>query len=233
VANPSLSVSGPMSVTLEVPVPPLHTVSGSVTRNGAQPVVTSCSYVSFQGMNQYIAATLSFTHATDSRFDAVWVVPCSNSSTTNWTFSAQLYPGTYSVTVKKSGQSNLPSWDTVANPSLSVSGPMSVTLEVPVPPLHTVSGSVTRNGAQPVVTSCGYVSFQGMNQYIAAILTFTHLTDARFSSTAVVPCSSSSATNWTYSTQLYPGTYSVTVKKSGQSNLPAWDTVAVERLQVP
>ena len=228
VANASFAVTGPQSgVVFEVPVPPQHATTGSVTRNGVSPVVTNCSWVTFNGTSQYVAAYLNFGHLTDTRYNSTAVVPCASSTTSAWTFSTLLYPGTYKVTLQKTGQSNLPSWDTVANASFAVAGPQSgVVFEVPVPPQHATTGSVTRNGVSPVVTNCSWVTFNGTSQYVAAYLSFVHATDTRYNSSAVVPCASSTTSAWTFSTQLYPGTYKVTVQKTGQSNLPVWDTVA-------
>ncbi len=237
VVNSNFSVSSAQSgVVFDVTVPPQYTVSGNVTRNGATPTVSSCYYVG--GTTGYAAASLSFKHATDSRFDTSVYVPCSNSTSSTFAFSAQLYPGNYTVTVPNwSGYSttNLPAWDTVVNSTFSVSSAQSgVVFDVPVPPQYTVSGTLTRNGATPTVSSCYYVG--GTTGYAAASLSFKHLTDSRYDASTYVPCSNSTSSTFNFTVLLYPGVYEVTVPNwSGYSttNLPAWDTVVVNRLQVP
>ncbi len=235
VVNPAFVVSGPQSnVTLDVPVPPLHAVSGRLTRNGATPMLeTACSYV-----DQNIVS-LSFEHATDARFNTGASVRCESATASSmFRFAVDLYPGTYKVTVQRPDSydvpSNLPRWATVVNPAFVVSGPQSnVTLDVPVPPLHAVSGRLTRNGATPMLqTACSYV-----DQNIVS-LSFEHATDARFNTGASVRCESATASSmFRFAVDLYPGTYKVTVQRPDSydvpSNLPRWDTVVVERLQVP
>ncbi|MBL8952675.1 MAG: hypothetical protein JNK82_17985, partial [Myxococcaceae bacterium] len=145
-------------LVLEVPVPALHTVSGRVTRNGATPeLIDPCQYP-----NEGIIG-IDFTHTTDNRFNGGAYVRCTGASTTHpFTFSTELYPGTYKVTVRAPDSydqaSNLPRWSTVVNPGFVVSGAMAnVTLEVPVPALHAVSGRITRNGATPeLIDPCQY-----------------------------------------------------------------------------
>ena len=56
-----------------------------------------------------------------------------------------------------------------------------------------------------------------------------HLSDARFSATTAVNC-----TTRDFSIALYPGTYTVTLGPDTDSTtLPSWSTVVVERLLVP
>ncbi|MHB8878266.1 MAG: hypothetical protein ACYC8T_31610, partial [Myxococcaceae bacterium] len=197
----------PASLVLNVPVPPLHLVSGKVTLNGADPVAASCTTATY-----YSRATVKFEHATDSRFDqTLYVGTCAN-TTDPFTFSGQLYPGTYKVTVAKyTGSyalgSNLPGWSTVSSTSFTVSGPMSnVVFNVPVPPLHTVSGKVTLNGADPVAASCTTATY-----YSRATVAFEHVTDSRFNQTLYVGTCANTTDPFTFSGQLYPGTYKVTV----------------------
>ncbi|MBL8954751.1 MAG: hypothetical protein JNK82_28495, partial [Myxococcaceae bacterium] len=235
VVNPAFVVSGPLAnVTLDVPVPALHAVSGRVTRNGATPeLIDPCQYP-----NEGIIG-IDFTHTTDTRLNGGAYVRCTGASTTHpFTFSTELYPGTYKVTVRAPDgydqASNLPRWSTVVNPAFVVSGPLSnVTLEVPVPMLHAVSGRITRNGATPLLSDpCQYP-----NEGIIGI-EFDHLTDTRFNGGADVRCTGASTTHpFTFSTELYPGVYEVTVRAPDSydqaSNLPRWSTKVVERLRVP
>lgn len=97
-------------------------------------------------------------------------------------------------------------------------------LDVPVPPLHTVSGTVTVNGAPIQLDPNG-----GFCSGSTATLTFTHLTDSRFNASTTVAC-----TTWAFSLSLYPGTYRVTVgSDTDGTTLPNWSTVVVEALLVP
>jgi len=138
------------NLILDVPVPPQHTITGRVTRNGVSPTVTSCSA-------GYSRATLQFTHVSDSRFNASTSVPYCTVTSDPFDFTVNLYPGTYKVTVSKPTtrtESNLPSWSTEVTASFMVSAPQTnVVFDVPVPPQHAVSGRITRNGVNPTVTS--------------------------------------------------------------------------------
>lgn len=51
---------------------------------------------------------MTFTSAANSNYNTSVVVPC-NGATTPFAWNAQLYPSTYSVSVR-GGLSNLPSW---------------------------------------------------------------------------------------------------------------------------
>ncbi len=223
VANPAFLVSGPATnVVFDVPVPPQHTVSGRVTKNGMDPGATLCSTST--------RAQLTFTNSADARFNASTTVAGCAATTDPYTFSVDLYPGTYRVTVDRgtSGGSTLPTWSTVANPAFVVSAPATnVVFDVPVPPQHTVSGRVTKNGADPGATLCSTST--------RAELQFTHLTDSRFNATTTVPGCSMTTDPYTFTIALYPGVYRVTVSRgtSGGSTLPSWSTVVVPRLQVP
>ena len=107
-------------MVFNVPVPPLHLVSGKVTLNGVDPVAATCTTSTY-----YTRATVAFEHTTDSRFDqTLYVGTCAN-TTDPFTFTGQLYPGTYKVTVAKyTGSyalgSNLPGWTTVAVERLTI-----------------------------------------------------------------------------------------------------------------
>src|SRR5207249_4501539 len=136
------------------PVPPLYTVSGNVTRNGANPSATYCAYSTY-------GIRLDYTRTTDSRYDQTYYTTC-NTSGAAWTFSTQLYPGTYKVTAQRysSNTDNLPSWSTVVSTSFTVSGGQSgVSFDIPVPAQYAVSGKVTRNGSNPSATYCAYSTY--------------------------------------------------------------------------
>ncbi|MFZ5442305.1 MAG: hypothetical protein ACOZQL_20015 [Myxococcota bacterium] len=222
---PSFTVQAAQSgVVLNVLVPTQHTVSGTVRVNGATPAaLTSC------GNWQYI----QFKHVTDSRYDTTARFGVGSGSCTYgtaWTWTAQLYPGTYKVTVEQDNNTSaLPEWNTEVLPSFTVQAAQSgVVLDVMVPPQRTVSGTVRINGATPTaLTSCGNW------QYIQ----FKHLTDSRYDTTARFGVGSGSCTYgtaWTWTAQLYPGTYEVTVEQDNNTSaLPEWDTVVVGRIAVP
>ncbi|MHB8877888.1 MAG: hypothetical protein ACYC8T_29695, partial [Myxococcaceae bacterium] len=71
--------------------------------------------------------------------------------------------------------------------------------------------------------------------YDRASIVFDHATDTRYDATLSVPYCSGSNTPFSFTGQLYPGTYKVTVRKSSYdtNNLPSWDSVVVERLAIP
>ncbi|PZR08955.1 MAG: hypothetical protein DI536_24025 [Archangium gephyra] len=175
-------------------------------------------------------ARITFDHTTDTRFSsATDVLGCTNLNDP-YTFTTQLYPGTYKVTVTRggSGGSTLPNWATVSSTSFTVNAPQAnVVFDVPIPPLHTVSGRITINGMDAVATLC--------SSSTRARITFEHLTDTRFSSATDVLGCTNLTDPYDFTTQLYPGIYKVTVTRgsSGGSTLPSWATVAVARLQVP
>ena len=100
----------------------------------------------------------------------------------------------------------------------------SVTLDLPLPPQHTVSGVVKVNSATPVLTYCGGYS---------GTVYFDHLTDSRFSTSTYLPCDGT--TPWQWTVKLYPGTYKIRVNGNSywSGTFPDWEVVAVERLLVP
>lgn len=135
-------------------------------------------------------------------------------------------------------ESNLPNWDTEVSSSFTVSGARAnVVLDVPVPPQHLVSGRVTRNGLNPVVTGSCTTS----SPYWRAIIRFTHLTDTRFSRTVFVRGCTQPTDAFDFSTELSPGTYSVsvgtlfagTINYVISTNLPSWDAVVVSAITIP
>ncbi len=112
--------------------------------------------------------------------------------------------------------------------------PANLVLEVPVPPRYAVAGKVTRNGVNPTAQYCDTSSY-----YARAEINFEHTTDSRFNSIANVAGCTNPSDAFNFSTQLYPGTYKVTVRRSSydasyaSTNLPDWPTVVVDRLLVP
>ncbi|MBM4783737.1 MAG: hypothetical protein GQE15_39210, partial [Archangiaceae bacterium] len=226
VVNAMFTVSAPASnVVFDVPVPPRHTVTGVVTRNGMLPTLTgSCGSQTY-----YSRATITFTHTTDSRFNAAVSVGNCAATTDAFDFTASLYPGMYRVTVTKPTSylvdSNLPNWSTEVTATFNVTGPASnVIFDVPVPPRHTVTGAVARNGMIPTLTgSCGSQTY-----YSRATIAFTHTTDTRFNTTVSVGNCTSPTEPFNFTASLYPGVYKVTISKPSSylvdSNLPNWST---------
>ncbi|MBI3185675.1 MAG: hypothetical protein HYZ28_26345 [Myxococcales bacterium] len=212
VVNPSLTVSGPTSgLTLNVVQAPKVSVSGVVTLNGAQPT-SNCSTSD--------RATVYFKSAANPNYDASIAVPC-NGATTPFTFSGQVYPSTYEVSVR-GGLSNLPSWTVVVNPSLTVSGPTSgLTLNVVQAPKVSVSGVVTLNGGQPT-SNCSTSD--------RATVYFKSKSNSNYDATIPVPCSGAT-TPFTFSGQVYPSTYEVSVR-GGLSNLPSWTVLVNTSLTI-
>ncbi|WNG40715.1 hypothetical protein F0U61_48765 [Archangium violaceum] len=209
VAIPELKVTGPMS-NVEAALRPV-TVSGKVTLNGATPQQSaSCDDD---------AATVTFTETTHGT-TATALIPC---SAKDFSFSLQVMPGTYSVSVSKyqPDSSNLPSGTFVAIPKLKVTGPTS-NVEAALRPV-TVSGKVTLNGATPQQSaSC---------DDDAATVTFTETTHGT-TATALIPCS---AKDFSFSLQVMPGTYSVSVSKyqPDNSNLPFGSFTVAQRIAIP
>ncbi len=217
-----LVVSAPRTANFDIPVPAQHTVSGVVTRNGVAPAVTSPSCV--QGSDSVLR--LDFTNTADSRFNASTYIGCNGRSTSSWTYSLQLHPGTYRVVATRDTltfSSNLPAWTTTVEMGLVVSAARTANFDIPVPAQHTVSGVVTRNGVAPVVTSSSCV--QSSDSVLR--LDFTNTTDSRFNASTYIGCNGRSTSSWMYSLQLYPGTYRVVALRDSttfSSNLPAWTT---------
>jgi len=212
VTNPSLTITSAISnVTLNVVQAPAVTVSGVVTFNGAQPT-SSCSSSD--------RATITFTSASNSNYNTSMVVPC-NGATTPFAFTGQLYPSTYSVSVR-GGLSNLPGWAIVTNPSLTITSAISnLTLNVVQAPAVTVSGTVTHNGAQPT-SNCSSSD--------RATVTFTSAANSNYNTSVVVPCNGAT-TPFAWTAQLYPSTYSVSVR-GGLSSLPGWSIVTNPSLTI-
>ncbi|WNG51144.1 hypothetical protein F0U60_48715 [Archangium minus] len=209
VAIPKLKVTGPMS-NVEAALRPV-TVSGKVTLNGATPQQSaSCDDV---------AAFVTFTETTHGKTDTTYI-PC---NAKDFSFSLQVMPGTYRVSVSehRPDDTNLPSGTFVATPELKVTGPTS-NVEAALRPV-TVSGKVTLNGATPQQSaSCDDVT---------ASVSFTETTYGT-TATTFIPCS---AKDFSFSIQVMPGTYSVSVSKyqPDNSNLPFGSFTVAQRIAIP
>jgi predicted ester cyclase len=213
--------SAQSGVVFDIPVPPQYAVSGDVTLNGANPVASYCYSTT--------GVSLKFVDSSDSRLNTTLSATC-NTTGAPFTFSGQLYPGTYQVTASNGSPyntDNLPNWDTVVATALTVSGTQSgVVFDIPVPPQYTVSGDVTLNGANPIASYC--YSTTGVS------LKFVDSADSRFNTTLDATCNTTGAP-FSFTGQLYPGTYQVTASNGSPyntDNLPNWDTVVATALTV-
>jgi hypothetical protein len=191
--------------------------------NGATPATSYCS-------SGYGRAVVSFRHATNSHYDdSIEIGDCNSSSSSNpYTWSIQLRPGTYAVSVTGENYSALPHWDIVINSSFSVSAATAnVALNVVDPVKVSVSGTVTMNGATPATSYCS-------SGYGRAVVNFNHATNSHYDdSIEIGDCSSSSSSNtYTWSLALRPGIYRVSVTGENYSALPHWSIVVVDRLTV-
>ena len=143
---------------------------------------------------------LVFTHATDHRYDARAWVPCSYSGTATrspWTFTAQLYPGTYTVVVSPYASPPLPTWNTTASTTFSalVSGAQfGVVFDVPIPPQSRSPGASPSTARRRARRRGAATPSGSPNAMDAAELVFTHATNHRYDARAWVPCSYSTST---------------------------------------
>ncbi len=212
VANAQLDVKADaQNVVLDVKT---AAVDGTVTLNGAAPTTAAACSTNASAAK----AVVHLVDATDGyRFDLD--VPCS-SSTFAW--SGVVFPGTYVVSVAgNAAYSNLPTTAFVANPSLAVGG--NVAGQLLAVKTVSVAGSITLNGAAPTTTCT-----TGSTYSKAAV----HLTDAKQGYRFDLPVSCSQA-DFSWSGNVYPGTYAVTVDGgSGYSNLPRQAFVANSALAV-
>jgi hypothetical protein len=198
-------------------------VSGTITSNGAAPSV------SFFCSNAGAAAHVTFTDSLHG-YTFNTFVPC---TTTNFAYSATLFPGTYAIDVgnvvngQSGGSTSLPVGnDELGNlmvsdyhaASLSVAGPITGQQLNVVS--YSVSGKLTLNGATPVIDSSSTGCLQVGNGN-AALVTLTDAVNGyRFSRT--VHCNQSL---FPFNVQAYPGTYRVEVGNATSgtakgSNLP-------------
>ncbi len=197
--SPSLAISAHQTgMMLDVKT---FDVSGTITLNGAQPTSTCGSadraYVDFAETTKGYRLSIP--------------VPC-NGTTTPFTFSAKVFPGTYGVAVR-GGSSNLPTVPFEVLGSLAVTAnKTALLLDVKT---FDVSGLVTLNGAQPMST-CGSAD--------RAYVTFADATKG-YSFSIPVPCNGTT-TPFAFSGKVYQGNYKVSVR-GGSSNIP---TVAYEVL---
>ncbi|MFN7133129.1 MAG: hypothetical protein ACK4N5_13705, partial [Myxococcales bacterium] len=184
-------------------------VTGKVTLKGAMPTITAnCT-------NTRNALRVSFRERTRT-YTVQHNVPC---TTTDFAFDVRLFPGTFAVTVENitntgtSYNSDLPAMSAAftAIEALEVKGPIA-DLVLDVKPL-TYAGKVTLEGAQPQLTS-GCTSTRN-----ALRLVFRN-TAHNTQSTLSIPCSTA---DFTFSTTLYPGTYTIEVENV-QSGPSAWNT---------
>jgi hypothetical protein len=198
-----------------------HVVSGKVTLNGALPMRGSFC----EGRDGYQAAAVEFVDAAKG-YTAVANILC---NTPDFSFSTMLPAGTYSVRIKPgyyADSSNLMQAAYLARTALVVNGPIADLALDEVG--HVVSGKVTLNGALPMRGSfC-----EGRDGYQAAAVEFV---DAAKGYTAVanILCNS---TDFSFSTMLPAGTYSVRIKPgyyADSSNLMQAPYLAVSHLLVP
>ena len=191
-------------------------VSGKVTLNGATPLVGSLC-----GANPTLnTAVLRFTETTKG-----YVVDLNTlCSDKTFSFSGQLYPGTYLVRVSNPNDSrfsNLPVSSTSVSYVVNAALVLTTDTSALVMDVKTVqvSGKVTLNGATPIVGSLCPAN----PTLSTAVLRFTETTKGYVVDLNTL-CSDKT---FSFSGQLYPGTYSVRVSNPNDSrfsNLPVSST---------
>ncbi len=212
---PALSVQGSGQVDLNVLTTDVYSVSGAITLNGAAPTATC---------DGFPLATVTFKSAVDPRLDArVEVNGCASGGTPSFSYQANLKAGSYAVSVTGEGASSLPKFKSQVMSTVTISSGSTLNLNVVTPPRHSVSGSITLNGAAPSGVCSGTA---------LAYVNFVHATDSRYDASLTLPgCSALGTPNFQYSTQLYAGTYKVSVA-GGRSNLPRQRLVVNPALSV-
>ncbi len=116
--------------------------------------------------------------------------------------------------------SDLPPWTQEVLAALNVSAAQSgVTLNVVQTPRVTVTGTVLHNGAPPM-RSCSTAS--------PATIYFDSLND-NYDTTALATCDNA----FSWSVNLFPSTYKVSVRGNSFTDLPQWEQVIVERIVLP
>ena len=193
-------------------------VSGAVTLNGANPVSSDTSCYASGTATNFPRGSVVLTDAAQGISFRADLQGCTNTAAT---FSTNVFPGTYKVTVAGSS-SNLPGAAYVGSTGLAVSAAVAnLAYDVKT---FSVSGAVTLNGANPVSsdTSC-YASGTATNFPRGSVV----LTDAAQGISFRADLQGCTNTAATFSTNVFPGTYKVTVAGSS-SNLPGaayvWST---------
>ena len=206
-------------------------VSGKVTLNGATPKVGGVC----PGNPTLSTSSIQFTEKT-AGYIITLATYCNDNT---FSYGGQLYPGTYSVRVNNpngTNYSNIPgtpsnSQSYVVNDALVLSADMAgLNLDVKT---VTVSGKVTLNGATPKVGSV----CPGNPTLSTSSIQFTEKT-AGYIITLATYCNDNT---FSYSGQLYPGTYTVRVNNpngTNYSNIPGTPSnslsyVAVAQIQIP
>ncbi len=223
-ANPSLTVSGPTSGLVLDEVG--HSVSGVIRVNGAAPVLSNPTYCQDPGNVNDAIAAVRFTDSSKG-YSATVNVTC----TSQFGFSTLLPPGTYQVRVERATYStsagiNLMPVSYLANPSLTVSAPVSGLVLDEVG--HTVSGVIRVNGAAPVLSNPTYCQDPGnVNDAIAAVRFID--SSKGYSATVNVTCTS----QFGFSTLLPPGTYEVRIDRATYSTSAGINLMPVSYLANP
>jgi hypothetical protein len=218
IPNPALTIAAEAkNVALDVKT---ATVSGSITLNNMAPIsnATAC-----QPDTTASVATVHFSDVADGyAFDLD--VPCSS---TGYTWSGSIFPGTYAVTVAgKDGFTNLPTATFTFNNALQVAGALSN--QVIAVTTKNVGGNVTLNTMAPVATA-NVCSPSSNPTYPKATV---HLVDKKDGYAFDLPILCSQ-TDFSWSGAVYPGTYTVSVVgQSGFSNLPTQAFVGIPSLVV-
>jgi hypothetical protein len=189
------------------PVP----VSGSITLNGAPVLDTTCSY-EYWGEYSYVRLTETTRGGTKT-------LPVTCSATEGWTFSGQLYPGTYKVEFDARDASSVPGTPFVVLPSLDLAtGRADVVLNVRT---VNVAGTLTRNGTPLTSATCP--------AYAPGSVRFTETTRGF---TLAVPARCSDTEGWIFSGAVLPGTYRVAVAAQESSALSAVPYPILESLSL-
>ncbi len=213
VANTGMTVSGNSpSNALDVKT---ATIGGTITLNGAAPSTDPSCTSSPDATKAVVRLTndkLGYSFDLD--------VPCSSST---FTWSGSIFPGTYDVSVAGATYSNLPTQPFLANGSLAVNGNLAgQALDVKT---VSVGGALTLNGMQPSTTTA-------CNPSPTATKASVEFYEATSGYSFSVPVSCSAA-DFSWSGAIYPGTYRIAVAGAGgYSNLPSEGFLVTPRLQV-
>jgi hypothetical protein len=232
-AQGGVVVSGPISNLTLAEVG--YTVSGSVTVNGAAPT-RSAAYCAVSGNVNDSLGVITFNDAARG-YTASYTMTCTTTAA-GFTYSLTLPPGTYDVRVTRGTYAtqagvNLLAVNYLAQERVAIAGPISnLTLAEAG---YTVSGTVTVNGATPS-RSAAYCAVSGNVNDSLGVVTFTD--PVRGYSTAYTMTCTTTASGFTFSVVLPPGTYDVRVTRGTYAtqagvNLLGVDYLAAAKLRVP
>lgn len=197
-------------------------VSGTVTLNGQAP--TFGQYCKGTSTSKYLRVRFQ---ELAKGYSIDITRPC-NSPPHDFSFSGELFPGTYRVSASgdTTGYSNLPTTMQVIYDTLAITAPKTgLVLDIKTVP---VSGLVTLNGKEP--TFGQYCKGTSTSKYLR--VRFSELKKG-YTIDVTRPCNSTPH-DFTFATQVFPGTYRVSASgyTTGYSSLPTTMQVIHETLTI-